>query len=67
MADTEKKMTIYLSGPIMDEHEGAARDWRTAAKGLLGKDFRILDPMRRKFVDRQVDTISASSALLVGA
>ena len=56
MADTEKKMTIYLSGPIMDEHEGAARDWRTAAKGLLGKDFRILDPMRRKFVDRQVDS-----------
>ena len=56
MADPEKKMTIYLSGPIMDEHEGAARDWRTAAKGLLGKDFRILDPMRRKFVDRQVDS-----------
>ena len=51
-----KKMTIYLSGPIMDEHEGAARDWREAAKGLLGKDFRILDPMRRKFVDRQVDS-----------
>ena len=51
-----KKMTIYLSGPIMDEHEGAARDWREAAKGMLGKDFRILDPMRRKFVDRQVDS-----------
>ena len=56
MADPVKKMTIYLSGPIMDEHEGAARDWRNAAKGLLGKDFRILDPMRRKFVDRQVDS-----------
>ena len=51
-----KKMTIYLSGPIMDEHEGAARDWRDAAKRMLGKDFRILDPMRRKFVDRQVDS-----------
>ena len=49
-------MTIYLSGPIMDEHEGVAREWRTAAKQLLGKDFRILDPMRRKFVDRQVDS-----------
>ena len=56
MADPVKKMTIYLSGPIMDEHEGAARDWRNAAKGLLGNEFRILDPMRRKFVDRQVDS-----------
>ena len=56
MADPVKKMTIYLSGPIMDEHEGAARDWRNAAKNLLGKQFRILDPMRRKFVDRQVDS-----------
>ena len=49
-------MTIYLSGPIMDEHEGVAREWRSAAKALLGKHFRILDPMRRKFVDRQVDS-----------
>ena len=54
--DPNKKMTIYLSGPIMDEHEGAVRDWRNTAKKLLGKDFRILDPMRRKFVDRQVDS-----------
>ena len=30
--DPNKKMTIYLSGPIMDEHEGAARDWRNTAK-----------------------------------
>ena len=52
----EKKMTIYLSGPIMDAHEGAAREWRTAAKQFLGEHFRILDPMRRKFVDRQVDS-----------
>ena len=51
-----QKKTIYLSGPIMDEHEGIAREWRTAAKNLLGNDFRILDPMRRKFVDRQVDS-----------
>ena len=52
----ERKMTIYLSGPIMDAHEGTAREWRTAAKQLLGGHFRILDPMRRKFVDRQVDS-----------
>ncbi len=51
-----KEKTIYLSGPIMDEHEGTAREWRNAAKALLGDNFRILDPMRRKFVDRQVDS-----------
>ena len=52
---SERKV-IYLSGPIMDEHEGAAREWREEAKKLLGDDFRTLDPMRRKFVDRQVDS-----------
>ena len=52
----EKSKRIYLSGPIMDEHEGAAREWREAAKLLLGDRFRLLDPMRRKFVDRQVDS-----------
>ncbi len=51
-----KKKAIYLSGPIMDEHEGIAREWRDAAKKILGKNFRMLDPMRRKFVDRQVDS-----------
>ncbi len=51
-----KKKTIYLSGPIMDEHTGHAREWRESAKGLLGKNFDTLDPMRRKFVDRQVDS-----------
>ncbi|MFA4943281.1 MAG: nucleoside 2-deoxyribosyltransferase domain-containing protein [Lentisphaeria bacterium] len=50
------KKTIYLSGPIMDVHDGEAREWREAAKRLLGRHFRILDPMRRKFVDRQVDS-----------
>ena len=56
MENSVRKKTIYLSGPIMDEHEGTAREWRAAAKKLLGADFRILDPMRRKFVDRQVDS-----------
>ena len=27
---------IYLSGPIMDESAGYAREWRSAAKLLLG-------------------------------
>ena len=47
---------IYLSGPIMDENEGGAREWRVAASRLFGSGFRLLDPMRRKFVDRQVDS-----------
>ena len=48
--------TVYLSGPIMDEVEGTAREWRETAKTLLKDRFRLLDPMRRKFVDRQVDS-----------
>lgn len=48
--------TIYLSGPIMDEHLGSAREWRDAARAALKKEFRLLDPMRRMFVDRQVDS-----------
>ncbi len=52
----DKPKVIYLSGPIMDEHEGIAREWREAAKKLLGDRFKLLDPMRRKFVDRQVDS-----------
>lgn len=53
---TTCRKTIYLSGPIMDVHAGEARDWREVAKRLLGRDFRTLDPMRRNFVDRQVDS-----------
>ena len=55
MAEKNKK-TIYLSGPIMDEFHGAAREWRDAAKKQLSDEFRLLDPMRRQFVDRQVDS-----------
>lgn len=40
----------------MDEHEGHAREWRNAATRMLKGKFRILDPMRRKFIDRQVDS-----------
>jgi len=56
MQRADERKIIYLSGPIMDEHLGAAREWREAAKQILGDSFRILDPMRRKFVDRQVDS-----------
>ncbi len=48
--------TIYLSGPIMDEHLGEARAWRESAKAQLSAKFRILDPMRRDFKDREVDS-----------
>jgi nucleoside 2-deoxyribosyltransferase len=48
--------TIYLSGPIMDEHEGAAREWREVAKSILKQDFLLLDPMRRNFRDREIDS-----------
>lgn len=50
------KRRIYLCGPIMDEHEGHARAWRTRAKELLSNDFVLLDPMRRNFKDREVDS-----------
>ena len=50
------KKRIYLCGPIMDEHEGHARAWRQLAKELLAHDFILLDPMRRNFKDREVDS-----------
>ncbi len=53
---TVTKKTIYLSGPIMDVHEDHAREWRDQAKHVLGPHFRLLDPMRRKFTDRAVDS-----------
>lgn len=40
----------------MDEHEGDAREWRDTAKKLLGEKFFLLDPMRRNFKDREVDS-----------
>lgn len=47
---------IYLCGPIMDEKEGHARAWREEAKQRLGGSFQLLDPMRRNFKDREVDS-----------
>ena len=47
---------VYLSGPIMDEVEGHAREWRESAKKILGGEFKLLDPMRRNFKDREVDS-----------
>ena len=47
---------IYLCGPIMDESEGQARLWRQTAHEQLDSDFALLDPMRRNFKDREVDS-----------
>ena len=56
MHNNQSLRTIYLSGPIMDEHLGTAREWRDSAKIMLKEKFRMLDPMRRQFIDRQVDS-----------
>ena len=50
------KRKIYLSGPIMDEHPDAATTWRERAKEDLRDSFTLLDPMRRNFKDREVDS-----------
>ena len=47
---------IYLCGPIMDENEGVARTWRELALAKLSPNFIMLDPMRRDFKDREVDS-----------
>jgi nucleoside 2-deoxyribosyltransferase len=47
---------IYLSGPIMDETHDDARTWRELAKQRLCDHFILLDPMRRNFKDREVDS-----------
>ena len=47
---------IYLSGPIMDEQGDDAKTWRERATVALSEKFRILDPMRRNFKDREVDS-----------
>jgi len=56
MATKRAKKKIYLCGPIMEEHEGVAREWREYAKQALGDRFILLDPMRRNFKDREVDS-----------
>jgi nucleoside 2-deoxyribosyltransferase len=40
----------------MDEHAGVARKWRDIARNMISPQFRLLDPMRRNFRDREVDS-----------
>lgn len=53
MAERKK---VYLSGPIMDENPELAKTWRERATDQLKNNFIILDPMRRNFKDREVDS-----------
>ncbi len=55
MNDSSNKR-IYLCGPIMDETENKAVEWRQSVHKKLGDNFTILDPMRRNFKDREVDS-----------
>jgi nucleoside 2-deoxyribosyltransferase len=50
------KKKIYLCGPIMDCEENESRTWRQRAKDRLETDFDLLDPMRRNFRDREIDS-----------
>lgn len=47
---------IYLCGPIMDCAVGESKDWRMRAKERLAGRFILLDPMRRNFRDKEVDS-----------
>ena len=47
---------IYLCGPIMDAQPAAAKDWRTRAKERLAGRFILLDPLRRNFRDKEIDS-----------
>lgn len=40
----------------MDESTGVAREWREIAVKKLKSKFSLLDPMRRNFKDREVDS-----------
>ena len=40
----------------MDAEAAAAKDWRTRAKERLAGRFILLDPLRRNFRDREIDS-----------
>jgi nucleoside 2-deoxyribosyltransferase len=52
----EKRKKIYLCGPIMDCQAEESRTWRQRAIGRLSGQFELLDPMRRNFRDRELDS-----------
>jgi nucleoside 2-deoxyribosyltransferase len=52
----EQPKKIYLSGPIMDADTSESKPWRQRAKERLAGKFILLDPMRRDFRDREIDS-----------
>ena len=52
----KKTRTIYLCGPIMDCSQSESGVWRERTKKLFSERFILLDPMRRNFKDREVDS-----------
>lgn len=52
----ESLKSIYLSGPIMDAEADEGVTWRKRAKERLSGRFVLLDPMRRNFRDREIDS-----------
>jgi nucleoside 2-deoxyribosyltransferase len=55
-ASNKKPRTVYLCGPIMDATAEESATWRERAKTLFSPRFTLLDPMRRNFKDREVDS-----------
>jgi len=53
MADPKK---IYLCGPISACVPDEKKDWRTRAKERLAGRFILLDPLRRNFRDRELES-----------
>ena len=47
---------IYLCGPIMDCSGEESATWRQRSKERLAGKFVVLDPMRRDFRDREIDS-----------
>lgn len=47
---------IYLCGPIMDCAADESMSWRERAKQRLAGRFVMLDPLRRNFRDREIDS-----------
>src|ERR1700730_10324851 len=47
---------IYLCRPIMEHTPAAPKDWRTRAKERLAGRFILLDPLRRNFRDKEIDS-----------
>lgn len=54
MSNSPRK--IYLCGPIMDVTSDESVDWRSKSKERLSGKFVVLDPMRRNFRDREIDS-----------